>query len=61
MILIHMQVAIACLVSLRPHEVQAFDQPMHRLEPFQAVDVFSAYLAARCGPKPNKMESFCHS
>ena len=43
------QVAIACLVTLRPHEVQPFDQSLQRLEILQAVDVFRAYLAASCG------------
>ena len=42
------QVAIACLVSLRPHEVQPFDQTLQRLEILQAVNVFRAYLAASC-------------
>ena len=43
------QVAIACLVTLRPHEVQPFNQPLQCLEILQAVDVFRAYLAASCG------------
>ena len=43
------QVAIARLVTLRPHEVQPFDQALQRLEILQAVDVFRAYLAASCG------------
>ena len=43
------QVAIACLVSLRPHEVQPFDQALQCLEILQAVDVLRAYLAASCG------------
>ena len=42
------QVAIACLVTLRPHEVQPFNQPLQCLEILQAVDVFRAYLAASC-------------
>jgi hypothetical protein len=42
------QVAIACLVSLRPNEVQPFDQTLQRLEILQAVDVFRKYLAAGC-------------
>ena len=42
------QVAIACLVTLRPNEVQPFDQALQRLEILQAVDVFRAYLAASC-------------
>ncbi len=43
------RVAIACLVTLRPHEVQPFNQTLQRLEILQAVDVFRAYLAASCG------------
>jgi len=27
-VLIHMQVTIACLITLRPHEVQPFDQAL---------------------------------
>ena len=46
--LILAQVAIACLVSLRPHEVQPFDQTLQRLEILQAVNVFRAFLAASC-------------
>jgi hypothetical protein len=42
------QVAIACLVTLRPNEVQTFDQTLQRLEILQAVNVFRAYLAASC-------------
>ena len=43
------QVAIARPVTLRPHEVQPFDQTLQRLEILQAVDVCRAYLAASCG------------
>ena len=46
--LISAQVAIACLVTLRPDEVQTFDQTLQRLEILQAVNVFRAYLAASC-------------
>ena len=42
------QVAIACLVTLRPNKVQTFDQTLQRLEILQAVDVLRAYLAASC-------------
>ena len=42
------RVAIACLDTLRPHEVQPFDQALQRLEILQAVDVLGAYLAASC-------------
>jgi hypothetical protein len=42
------QVAIACLVTLRPHAEQPFSQPLKRPERLQAVDVFRAYLAASC-------------
>ena len=42
------QVAIACLVTLRLHEVQPFNQPLQRLEILQAVDILRAYLAASC-------------
>jgi len=44
-----MQVTIARLVTLRPHEVQPFNQALQRLEILQAVDVFRADLAASCG------------
>jgi len=43
------QVAIACLVTLSPYEVQPFDQALQRLKILQAVNVFRAYLAASCG------------
>ncbi len=43
------QVAIARLVTLRPNEVQPFDQALQRLKILQAVDVFRADLAASCG------------